>query len=65
MKLPDAPAVGHRAKERGFDEAEHGGVGADAQCEGENGDRREAAVSQQRGKGMASVTDQRIHTRVG
>ena len=53
--------IGERTKDNSVDQAEDRAVGADAQCEGENRDGREAGVLSQRAKTELEVLKQIFH----
>ena len=51
-----------RLQQHGVDDGEDGGVGADADGEGQDGGRREAAVLPQQAEGEAGVLEQAFHS---
>ena len=55
--------IGERSQQRGVDDAEDSGVGADAEGESEDGDGCEAGIFQEQAESKAGVTQQVHHAR--
>ena len=53
--------VGERGEQRGVDDAEDGGIGADAESQGEHGDRGEAGIFAEEAEAKAKVAQQVGH----
>jgi hypothetical protein len=52
---------GKRPKEKGIDDAEDGGVGADTQRERQHGDGCKSGVLDQHSRGEANILPERLH----
>ena len=50
--------VGQRPEQHGIDDAEHGGVGADAERDGQDGHRGEAGRPPKRAQGVSDLVDE-------
>src|ERR1700723_571653 len=58
---PSRFAIRERVQQHGFDDAEDGGIGTDAEGEGEDGDEREGGGFRQRAKSVFQVLGKYIH----
>ena len=63
-RQPIRIVIRQRAEQRRLDQAEYGGVGADAECQREDRDGGKAAIAHQPGDRVAKVQGKAVHARL-